>query len=210
MYIEDGSNIDYFHADGDATSSGMPKFKNLYAWGWLGNKVEHKGWEDQKLKRKVIKKLANVRQDEKVDHYMGFHCCEMCGFSDETAQKDGMFCGSIKIDHNEKVYCCPAGVEHYIKYHDYKPADEVIDAIFNGKYLTFDDLEEIGKKDPEVIKAVQAEEERIRKLKAKWERENQERIELGKKRAADPEWNAKLKKRLMDSMFGSTLESIRK
>jgi hypothetical protein len=154
-------------------------FENLYMWGWLGNKVESSGWESKDLKRKIINKLRQVSFENVVNHYCGFHTCEVCG------DMGAGFEGSIKILHKGKVYCCPHGVEHYIEEHDYKPDDEVIDAVFNGTYLdkymiVHMIVLENAKKLPKMVakaKKVWEEEQELRKEAKRKRLECEERIQ---------------------------------
>ena len=127
MYIKDGSKKDYA---GDLRQEGMPLFKNLYAWRWLGDRVESRGWQSKKVKEEVIGKLKEASKHFAVDHFMGWHSCEICGKADRYSEvPHGSFSGSIKISHGDRIYCCPNGVEHYIMEHDYVPANKVIDAV---------------------------------------------------------------------------------
>lgn len=163
MFIEDGSKIDYLYSNhaelldtdrsyvhiahelayGETVEEIIsdadfmvcsPKYKNLYAWGWIDDEIPAKsfGWKSIQLKNEVIEKLKNVDKEHIVDRYCGHHTCEICeayGFE-----------GSIKIRYNDKIYCCPRGVDHYIEQHDYCPDQEVIDAILNGYYMSPKDL----------------------------------------------------------------------
>lgn len=135
MYIRDGDNTDYNHRKNESNNT-------TYAWGWLGNKVESSGWDNQELKNEIVKKfkdIAHAEWDEKklqnwlkVDCTRGTHHCEICG--------KGMGNASIKISHNGKLFVCPSSVYHYIEEHDYKPDDRVIEAIQNGYYCREGDL----------------------------------------------------------------------
>lgn len=60
------------------------RFENLYMWGWLGKTVESFGWQSNALKKTIIKKLKGVRYENVVDHYCGYHTCEICGKAEET------------------------------------------------------------------------------------------------------------------------------
>ena len=79
MYIKDGSSKDYGSGNEDsykyiardlvyknltideykkmkhslAFSCASKKYKNLFMWGWLGNKVLSSGWDSQALKQKI-------------------------------------------------------------------------------------------------------------------------------------------------------------
>lgn len=121
MYIKDGSNIDY---------CSKKSVDNLYMWGWLGNKVEKSKDYENITNGEMINvydKLKDIDEKYVTDWCMGEHSCEICG--------DFQFNGSIKIAHNNKIFCCPNGVWHYIREHFYIPEREVVDAIKYGKIL---------------------------------------------------------------------------
>ena len=156
MYIKDGSSKDYsdnkdsyvylakalvranlgiddYEKLERGTFGVHKRYKNLYMWGWLGDKVITSGgfsWDSKALKNRIVKFLKNYPSRDVVDHYCGFHTCEICGDMSKG------FEGSIKIKYNDKVYCCPRGVEHYIEEHDYCPPDEVIMALLEGTPVT--------------------------------------------------------------------------
>ena len=117
MYIKDGI------AD-ERTTYGE---KNVYMWGWLGNKVETAGWDSAEDKKNVLKKLEDIPQNQYCYRTRGFHICEICGM--------GMGSASIMIKHKGTTFLCPSRVVHYVADHDYKPDDVVVDAILNGKVV---------------------------------------------------------------------------
>jgi hypothetical protein len=125
-----------------------------------------------------------------VMHHMGSHECEICGartrkektkaaknyrewMSIQSQQENKPetiknFNGSHIIYYNGLEFRCPAGVYHYIEEHDYNPGPKVIDAIFNGRVATSDEIdgkireemhkmaEEIGRKNAEEAAAREA------------------------------------------------------
>jgi len=177
MYIEDGSSYGYFE---------RKKKRGLYSWGWLGDTVpeDKLGWTDAELKQKVIERLnsfsGNTADENccRVDLYCGFDTCALCskqGYSilEGNWPDRACFCGSLRLEHNSKVYVSPWNVQHYIEAHDYKPSDEVIDAIFNGRPQTWAERDKIALE--------KAHEEIMKDLKR--EREEEKRRE-----AARPQW----------------------
>lgn len=184
MFIRDGSSEDY---TGDMRQYGFPLFRNLYSWGWIGSSIPSKGWKSEQLKSQVVQKLKSQSDAHAVDHYCGDHSCEVCIAQGKDWKESHMFEASIKIAHNNKVYCCPRGVEHYIEAHDYKPSDEVIDAVLNGHWYTEDELLEMGKKDPDVQRTIVEVRERNAKateemIIAKQKEEDEMKILIGVKR----------------------------
>ena len=153
MYIPDWSTEDYDKQDSP----------NRYSWGWLGDKVprEKRGWNDPQLKKKVIRHLKDLSSQDFtggviVLHHMGHHNCEICEAAKTKRERGSSFNGSLVITYKDREFRCPAGVEHYIEKHDYNPGEEVIEALFNGTYLTYEEekkqwdkrIEEIHKKYP--------------------------------------------------------------
>jgi hypothetical protein len=116
-----------------------PPLDNIYSWGWLGNKVpEGKLWEDEDRKFRAIEAMKSISEDEDniVDHFCGFHVCEICD--------NYCFGGSIKIKYKDFIFCCPNGVDHYMEEHNYKPDEIVINAICDGMVLKQYDLTKMG------------------------------------------------------------------
>jgi hypothetical protein len=170
--IKDPSNLLF--------SPGIPPLgKNLYMWGWLGDKVPNV-WEDETKKQQFLESLE--KHDEADDYHCGFHCCEVCAKESLDRSSGGMFNGSVFVSHKDKVYRCPKGVEHYVEAHNYKPPKEVIDAIINGKNVTSKDYihvwfdahkDKIEAQVKKTIKERKERKERDRVIKAKrveWER----------------------------------------
>jgi hypothetical protein len=134
MNIKDGSKICYH-------GSGEQYYEKLYMWGWLGNEKRGPGWKDIVVKNQVIKRLKTL---EAKDHYCGSHECEMCEKVPGRIIWENSFCGSVYVKYKGIVYHAPYGVEHYIEKHDYKPPEEVIEAILNGSESCRQDYEGHG------------------------------------------------------------------
>jgi len=204
MYIKDGSNQDYGNGksylylandlivgrtkeeiiENPRLGGGAPEYPNVYAWGWIGDKVENPGWTSSTSKGRIIEIISEVKAENCLDLMLGSHSCEICKSNDIS-------CGSIKIEYNDKIYISPWGVSHYIKEHDYHPIDEVISAIQYGHYLTEKDQtrmcfelhsKEIYERVEEIKKQRQAEKE-------KWDKKKQI--------VQTPEFKARLQ-RIMD------------
>jgi hypothetical protein len=174
MFIKDGSTDDYAH---DCRHLGIPRFKDMiYAWGWLGESVPTNNWESEELKSQVIEKIKSLGETHGVDYYCGWHNCEICAAQGKSFSKTNSFCGSIKIAHKGRVFCCPKGVEHYIEVHGYKPPDDAIDAVLNGHCYNEEEIKKIGETDPDVKQGILESKERVRKFeeKLKKEKEDQE------------------------------------
>ena len=91
MYIKDGRNKDYgtgksylslahdlFAGKTEAEiieecrmGGGSPSYPNVYAWGWLGDKVTSPKWKDAELKQKVLDKLRSIDGKYCVDLFCG-------------------------------------------------------------------------------------------------------------------------------------------
>lgn len=123
MYIKDGSSIDY-----DAKK----EIDGRFSFGWLENEIpdENKGWPDTKLRQKVLEQIHNHKDDIVIFHF-GMHECSIC------PSKNGMgeWNGSYIITFNNISFRCPTAIIHYIETHDYRPPDDAIEAILNGKWM---------------------------------------------------------------------------
>jgi len=111
-HIPDGSHINY-------NSGGGEEDPNLYSWGWLGNTVPGDGWNDLPSKELFLNCIMSLKIHSQ---YYGTHTCEICG-------ELGISNGSRTFTFEGISYQCPAGVDHYIQNHDYRPPKEVRDAV---------------------------------------------------------------------------------
>ncbi|TRZ81776.1 hypothetical protein D4R86_02235 [bacterium] len=138
MEIKDGTHIDY-------TDRNYPR-TCIYSWGWIGNSIsKSQNTLDSEERTKLIEKLKNVNKDynQVTDHCMGHHTCEICGTSEHN------FNGTVRILHENKLYCSPAGVHHYIEMHDYHPPQEALIALEKGHILSQKEWKQYNKDDKE-------------------------------------------------------------
>ena len=195
MYIKDGKNKDYA---GDQRHHGLPLFKNIYAFGWLGKEIpKNNKWKSNDLKLEVINKLKTMGEEVgKLDTYCGYQLCYFCNEEGESRSDSKSFCGSIKIKYNKKVYVAPFGVEHYIEAHGYCPPKVVIDAILNGHYYTQEELFDIGITNSDVIELKLRQENYQENYRKNLEKEDKAKkkafLKARKKLVNDPKWQKKL------------------
>ena len=181
MFIEDGSDIDY---------NSKERKPGRYSWGWLGDTVlEGKcGWQDRALKKRVIKRLRQIvsTMEDKISsdgesyqqlkycvhQHKGHHVCEVCSKDVNPKKRDYKlgWNGSILINYKSKEYRAPWAVVHYVNRHDYNPGAEVIDVLFNGTLVTYNEI------DGEEWRQM----ERKREAEAKRKKEERQRIEDAK------------------------------
>jgi hypothetical protein len=117
MHIKDGSNYSYHFGK---------EIPFVYSFGWIGDKVESTKWQGEKFKQTIIDKLKE--NEIFCNGKRGFHYCQICG--------EAMGNREIWIAHNKKCYVAPNDIVHYIEKHDYRPDDELLNAILLGKYLS--------------------------------------------------------------------------
>jgi hypothetical protein len=88
------------------------------------------------------------------DASLGWHGCELC--TTQTQWYPGGRIGPVirwkgqelrlyghghhLVQHEGRVYLCPALILHYILDHGYRPPEEFIRAVIEGRFLTSDDL----------------------------------------------------------------------
>jgi len=113
-YIPDGAKRDYKEGPGD----------QYYAWGWLSSDHSFpQGWESEDLKREF---LEAVKELEIVDKYRGWHTDRELNLDNRTEPYPN---GSRKFEHEGTVFTAPTAVTYYIEELDYRPPDEVVDAL---------------------------------------------------------------------------------
>jgi hypothetical protein len=113
-YIPDGASKDY--------RAGEHEW--FFAFGWLdSNHSFRAGWEDVHLKSRVLEALSELPVTDK---YRGWHIDKGLGLNHKTEPYPN---GSRKFTYDDTVYTAPNAVLYYIRELDYKPPDEVIDAI---------------------------------------------------------------------------------
>lgn len=115
-YIPDGANKDYKEGENE----------KFYAFGWLGSDYDFRtGWESEEKKEEILNEL---RELPVVDRHRGWHTDKGLGLSNET---DPYPSGSRKFVDSGTVYTAPNAVLYYIRELDYRPPDEVVDALLN-------------------------------------------------------------------------------
>ncbi|MCJ7714960.1 MAG: hypothetical protein MUO54_00365 [Anaerolineales bacterium] len=124
----------------------------LCAVGWLGDTVPTTGVTPSEC----TDRLWDVYQPKYVisDGTRGWHNCEMCE-GDEDWYPGGKIGPQVKwqgqeqriyghghflIHYQDHVFISPALILHYILDHGYKPPDEFIEGVCQGKFLTLADL----------------------------------------------------------------------
>ena len=115
-YIPDGAQRDYREGEDE----------KFFAWGWLSSDHDFpQGWEDAKLKSEF---LDAVKKLDVVDRYRGWHTDEDLGLDSHTKPYPN---GSRKFQHSGTTYTAPTAVTYYIEELDYRPPDEVVDALLS-------------------------------------------------------------------------------
>jgi len=138
MEIQDGSTIDYSDED--------YKRPCIYSWGWIGDTISSsENTLNDEDRAELVKTLKAISKDydNVTDHCMGHHTCEIC------EKDDYDFNGTVRIVYEDKVYCSPAGVHHYIEMHDYIPPQEVLNVIKEGQILNQDEWTQYNLDDSE-------------------------------------------------------------
>ncbi len=126
--------------------------ETVYAVGWLGDHVTSIG----EVSASCIDKLFLAYEQNLVfsDQTDGSHVCEIClghePFCLErhvepiVAWKGRELAlwghGHYLIRYEQAVYMAPALLLHYILDHQYKPPDQFVKAVIEGRFLTADDL----------------------------------------------------------------------
>lgn len=90
--------------------------------GWLRHEVPTSGECPDVVKSRLYYMIENCT----IQHYMGTHVCEMCGYSE-----GGHNNGEIWVIGKNKVWIAPAMILHYIHHHYYLPPQEFIRDIQN-------------------------------------------------------------------------------
>ena len=99
-------------------------YKNAYNFGWL---ARGQGY----LKGVSVCSPRKIRDiSDKVSNclMMGFHTCEFCGHD------TGYGNGEIWLRINDKIFCGPRMVWHYMEAHEYKLPNEIDIAVSKGEY----------------------------------------------------------------------------
>jgi hypothetical protein len=123
--------------------SGMlPDGLTLRAVGWL----ERPGFPTGSVSKDCVEALvAALRGGIFSDGYRGIHSCTLCGKAlPEVRWRRRKVVlkghGHYLVQSGQLVYMAPRLLLHYILDHEYRPPDEFVQAVAQGRFLTDDDL----------------------------------------------------------------------
>jgi hypothetical protein len=114
----------------------------LRAVGWL----ERPGFPTGSVPKECIEALvAALRGRIFSDGHRGIHSCTLCGTSlPEVRSRRRKVAlrghGHYLVRHERIVYMAPALLLHYILGHQYRPPDEFLEAVAQGRFLSENDL----------------------------------------------------------------------
>jgi hypothetical protein len=120
----------------------LPKNLTIRAVGWL----ERAGFTTGDVPKHCITALVDaLRGGIFSDGFRGYHTCTICGkFPPEIKWKRrrlGLLGhGHYLVQLGKVVYMAPELLLHYILDHGYRPPDEFLDALSQGRFLTEKDL----------------------------------------------------------------------
>ncbi len=121
----------------------LPAELELYAVGW----IEESDFTTGDVPDECIETLIEAYPSKIVsDGTRGLHTCTLCNvllpkpeWKGKQIEVKGY--GHYLVQYGNSVYMAPALLLHYILDHHYRPPQEFIHAVTNGKFLTTDDLE---------------------------------------------------------------------
>jgi hypothetical protein len=120
----------------------LPEGLTLRAVGWL----ERPGFATGTVPKDCIGALVEALRGAIFhDGYRGYHTCTLCGkFLPEVKWKRRRISlqghGHYLVQLGQVVYMAPALLLHYILDHGYRPPDEFLNAVSQGRFLTEEDL----------------------------------------------------------------------
>lgn len=119
----------------------LPDGLVLRAVGWIDGKIFSSGEVDEVHVALLIHGLDRVFRDG----YRGVHSCALCKQSDATLKwrnrkVEVKATGHYLLRLDKVVYVAPTFLLHYILDHQYRPPEEFLIALENGRFLTEDDL----------------------------------------------------------------------
>jgi hypothetical protein len=139
---------------GEIWGSGrLPAGIRLLAVGWLGDNVPAAGETPGKVLRRLFR--AHQRQEWIVDGTSGWHDCELCS-GNEAWYPGGRVgpvvhwglirrrvrgYGHFLVRWGQAVYMAPVLILHYIVDHGYRPPQDFIEAVNQGRFLSPNDLD---------------------------------------------------------------------
>jgi hypothetical protein len=121
-----------------------------YPVGWLGSSVPTSGPTPDECVERLFDAYAGGLRIP--DGSLGWHNCEICTTGAEwypggqigpvirwRGQELRLYGhGHHLVQHEGRVYVCPALILHYILDHGYRPPDEFVRAVTQGRFLTRD------------------------------------------------------------------------
>lgn len=113
-YIQDLTQYNYNRQKSDAI-----------AVGWLD--IQHP-FETGDVSADFINMLSLKKDTNITEFYMGSHTCQFCTNKHPYAGN-----GTVFVTYNNITYAAPEMILHYVVKHKYKPPQEFIDAVLNGK-----------------------------------------------------------------------------
>ena len=111
----------------DLTISIRPIPNDALNIGWL--QLDHP-YTKGKAPDGFLEKLSEYKE-YRVMQTRGFHGCDFC--EKNNRENGSLSSNEIRVVSKEgKIYASPMMIIHYVKYHNYLPPQEFIDAVMNG------------------------------------------------------------------------------
>ena len=119
----------------------LPNGLTLRAVGWL----ERPGFPTGSVSRDCVDALVALQGGVFHDGYRGIHSCTLCGKTLPEVRWRGRKVvlkghGHYLVQLGQIVYMAPSLLLHYMLDHEYRPPDEFVQAVVQGRFLTEDDL----------------------------------------------------------------------
>jgi len=123
----------------------VPSDLEVRTVGWLGSTIPTRGVTPPDCIDRLVQAI-DLRPSEVIHDLMrGYHNCDICGESRVTIswrerEHEVGAVGHHLVKRDRVLYFCPGFILHYILHHEYRPPDEFVDAVRDGRFLTNDDL----------------------------------------------------------------------